>query len=73
MSNRGEAEKSEVVQHLVLECLKAADPSCCIKEFVERLVKEQGWMQTDADEVAETAARVLQTVGPHLGSQTDWS
>jgi hypothetical protein len=66
MSSRSEAELSETVQQCVLECVKAANPPHFIREFAQRLVNEHGWMQADADEVADSAARVLHTVGPHM-------
>jgi hypothetical protein len=70
MSSRSEAEMSEAVRQCVLECLHAEDARRCIEDFTRRLVNG-GWLQADADEVADSAIQVLQTVRPHFAPERD--
>jgi len=61
---------SEAVRQCVLECVQADDPRLCIEDFTHRLV-ERGWTQADADEVADSAIKVLRTVRPHMAPERD--
>jgi hypothetical protein len=69
MQNRSEAEISRAIRECVLECIRATDRLECIDQFVTRLVKERGWSQDDANEVARSAMDVIKTIEPHMADE----